>query len=114
MRANANFALKTILQVNFSDKLKLDLPYGYEESWVADCKHTHKLEDVIFILKELMPGTKMAPEEKIVNFIKLIGSQTKEDAMVLIWMKDGELSKNYRGLSKQMVQSAFPGLIQDK
>jgi len=44
-------------------------------------------------------------------FIKLLESVHKEDAKIVIAMKDKKLQGMYKGLTKKAVQEAFPTLI---
>lgn len=44
-------------------------------------------------------------------FIQMLESLHPEEAQIVVWMKDKDLSGKYKGLTKKLVSEAFPGLI---
>lgn len=111
LKANSSFALKTILQVAFSQSITLNLPEGAPPYTPAKAEAVD-VNRAITILKMLVPkltGIKQIKQEH--KFIMLLESVSAEDAKVLIAMKDRVISRTYRGMSESTINKAFPNLI---
>jgi hypothetical protein len=113
---NASFALKTILQANFNDWVKFELPEGSPPYTKDENPPEHsagRLEKVIPQLKLFVEGSKLPSYKKEGRFVQLLESIHHKDAEILIAMKDKSLMKLYSAITPALVKKAFPLLIRD-
>lgn len=109
-----SFALKSILQANFSPKVVFDLPKGdapYTKDTNPPDKSVSRIDTSIKVLKHLLVSSTMPRVRKEVKFIQFLESINTKDADVIIAMKDKHLSSKYPNLTLQVVKTAFPTLL---
>lgn len=112
-----SLALRDFLRGCFDDTIQWDLPPGappYEEL------DTEKNKPALFqkvgpqYLKYFVkggPGKNMMAPKRERRYIDVLGMLHPEDSKLFILMKDKDLAGKYKGLTKALVDKAFPGLI---
>lgn len=117
IQKHADFTIRTILQVNFNDWIKLDLPEG-KPPFTPDTNPVDKsggrIHKLIRNLKILTPASNLKKYKKEVRFIQMLESVNQHDAEILIAMKDKALTKLYSAITEAFVRRNFPKLIVDK
>lgn len=118
LKENAGFALKTLIQVNFSDVIQFDLPYGnppFEEDILPPENSMARIDKAIKILPRLIkfetPSSLIQRGTKERKFIHLLESVHNKDAEIIVASKDKELQKLYPDLSRELAHSAFPHIV---
>lgn len=110
-----SLALRDVLKLNFDDNIISLLPEGVPPYKNEDINlesipsslHKRSAEFVYFVKGGR--DIKQFKREKL--FIDILETIHPEEAKVLIAAKDKELEKMYKGLTKELVKEAFPGLI---
>ena len=117
IKKHESFAIRTILQVNFSDWIKFDIPEGappYTPDTRPPEKAAGRINKSIRVLKDLVVGSKMPKYKKEMRFVQLLESVNEKDAEILVAMKDKKLNKLYSSLTEAFVKRNFPKIIIDK
>jgi hypothetical protein len=104
-------ALAIILDVTFNSKIKWLLPPGtppyHSNDRDMDLQHVLKNEArKLQYFINTREGNNMKPLRREMMFIELLESVDHYDAKLLIAIKDGKLP--YKGITKSLVQDAFP------
>ena len=108
------FATRTILQLNFDNNIKLDLPEGkppYREDDAPTGMQLQAIDKAIRQLGYLVPNSGYDKIKKEVMFIKMLESITHQDAAIVIAAKDGKLQDLYSKITINLVQDSFPKLF---
>lgn len=120
LQANQSFAIRTILQGNFSSGLKFDLPEGVPPFVRDNLPFGHsmgRIDKSIKVLSRLAliegqtPSVGLSRIKKETNFIQLLESVNEKDADVIIAMKDKKLTAMFPMIDETLVRAAFPDLI---
>ena len=104
--------LRMFLKGAFSEKLEWLLPEGSppytpNEAPVGT-EHTWLKQEVKRMFHFLKGGNPQLSQMKRDNmFIQMLEGLSKEEAELLIWAKDNELNKHYKGLTANLVKEAF-------
>jgi hypothetical protein len=112
LKNNESWALKDVLKGTFDDRIKWLLPTG-EPPYQESEPHNHP-SNLIREHKKFRyfakggPGSKLSAVKRESIFIGLIESIHPEDAKIVINMINKMPPK---GISKSIVQEAFPGLL---
>ena len=110
-----SYALKTILQAGFNDKIIFDLPEGappYNPDLGAPGLQMQSFKKQVDTLGKLIVGYNAIPKiRKETLFIKLLENVYSKDATILIAMKDKSLSELYPSLTRELVQKTFPQIL---
>lgn len=109
---NEEHALKDILKGTYDDRIKWLIPKGSapytpasEESAPSNLRKRYK-EFAYFAMGG--PGTKMPAVKREKMFLSLIESIHPNDAKLVVDMIN---KKNIKGITKKLVQEAFPGMV---
>jgi len=111
LKKNEARAIKTVLKAMYDPTLKCLLPEGappYKPSEYVDD------QGMLFSNSRRIPyfyegqGTNVQPIRRETIFIELLESVNKDDAVLLINMKD---KKRIKGLTVKTINEAFPNLI---
>lgn len=108
-------ALRNVLKGNFDDSIQFLLPEGsppFKEAkeHIAPSSLRKQSPKFRYFVKG-GPGESM-PKLKVEGmFIKLLEAIPPGEAKVVILMKDKKLTEQFKGITKKMVEEAFPGLI---
>lgn len=117
LQENSSFALRTILQVNFNNWIKFDLPEGnapFKEDTNPPEFSAGRIDNAIRILKLLTVESKLPKVKKEMKFIQLLESVNVKDAKIIVAMKDKNIQDLYPAITPVLVKKAFPNLIKDK
>tara|TARA_R100000482_G_C5045287_1_gene110186 strand:- start:27 stop:491 length:465 start_codon:yes stop_codon:yes gene_type:complete len=104
--------LRMFLKGAFSEKLEWLLPEGKPPYTPNDApvgtEHTWLKQEVKRMFHFLKGGNPQLSQMKRDNmFIQMLEGLSKEEAELLIWAKDNELNKHYKGLTANLVKEAF-------
>jgi hypothetical protein len=116
LRQYNNRAVRDVLKGAFDDTVQFVLPEGTppytpgssESPGSSLLKQSKKFRYFVVSSDRSKSDPKV---EKI--FIQLLESIHPKDAEIVVKMKDKDLKGMYHGLTKKLVQDAFPGLIQE-
>lgn len=120
LQQNASFAIKTILQCNFSPHIKLDLPEGsppYRKDVMPPDQTPARIDKAIKVLGKLAcyPGqpaaSGLAKIKMETLFVNLLETINENDAEIILAMKEKELEKSYPSIDLTLVKTAFPELV---
>lgn len=112
LRQNDSEAMKTVLQYCFHDGIKWLLPEGevpYNPNLNEDQRNMFfsQVRTLYLYVEGGNSNLKQLRREQL--FIALLESIDPEDAKLVVAIKDKKLP--YKGIKKEMVQEAFPGLV---
>lgn len=115
LRKYDGVTLRTCLQGAFDPNIEWDLPEGdppYKPCDFLDQQGRlyQETRRLWIFLKGRRPDIKPAKKEQL--FIGLIESLDKDDAKLLLAIKDKKMP--YKGITYKLVQEAFPGLLPEK
>lgn len=114
LRAYDNRGLRDVLQGSFDDSIEFNLPKG-EPPYNPGSEHTFGStlikQSKRFRYFAKTPQRPKANAKVELIFIQMLESLHPGEAQIVIWMKDKNMDKKYKGLTKKLVQEAFPGLI---
>lgn len=117
LKENESFVIKTILQANFNDWIKFDLPEG-EPPYNADTNppefSASRIEKSIRQLIHFIDKSPLPRMKKEIKFIQMLEGLNVNDAKIIVAIKDKKLNKLYSALTPALVSRAFPTLIQEK
>jgi len=109
-------ALRDILKGSFDENVKFNLPKG-APPYTPGSSHSpgSTLRKQFKKFKHFVstPQRRRAGPKVETIFIKMLESLHPEEAQLVVWMKDKDLSGKYKGLTKKIVSDAFPGLISE-
>lgn len=111
----SSFATKTILQLNFNDKVKLDLPDGkppYRDDEAPAGLQVAPINKQVKLLGRLTPNSNIPKIKKEQLFIRCLEGIHNKDAAILCAAKDGELTKLYSKVTLALVKETHPKLVQ--
>ena len=104
--------LRMFLKGAFDDKLEWLLPEGSppytpNEAPVGT-EHTLLKQEVKRMFHFLKGGNPQLSQMKRDNmFIQMLEGLSEEEAKLLVWAKDNELNKHYKGLTANLIKEAF-------
>ena len=104
--------LRMFLKGAFDDKLEWLLPEGSppytpNEAPVGT-EHTWLKQEVKRMFHFLKGGNPQLSQMKRDNmFIQMLEGLSEEEAKLLVWAKDNELNKHYKGLTANLIKEAF-------
>jgi hypothetical protein len=110
LRQFDTFALRTILQGNFSPKVDFPFPPG-EPPYEKNESSVEPTKELVSILGSCTKSSKFAQIKKETRFISFLESINYNDARLFCLMKDGELEEEFDWLTEELVREAFPGLL---
>lgn len=114
LQMNNSLGLRDVLKASFDDRVQFMLPEGVPPFEKATEKFLHLdkvTKNMGLYLKHNEGRVNKAKVEML--FIRSLETIDPKDAIVLCQMKDKTLGAAYKGLTKKLVQEAFPGLIRD-
>ena len=77
-----------------------EAPLGTEHTWLKQ-----EVKRMFHFLKGGNPQLSQMKRDNM--FIQMLEGLCKEEADLLIWAKDGELNKHYKGLTGNLIKDAF-------
>lgn len=116
LRKYNTLELRDVLKGAFDDSIQFILPKGKpaldeKEKKKYDKTHlVHETKKFRYFVKG-GPGEQVNPMRRERMFIDILYRIDTKDAELICKMKDKELEGVYKGLTKKLVQEAFPGLL---
>lgn len=120
LKSNQSFAIRTILQCNFTPTIILDLPEGnapFNRDSMPIEQSRARIDKAIKVLGRLVlpasgiPSVGLSRIKKERLFIQLLESINENDADVIVAMKDKKLTKMYSAVTSQLAKKSFPDLF---
>ena len=110
------FAIKSLLQLAYNDKITFDLPKGKPPfTPCPEGREPMSVNKAFRGLSKFCPGSKLNRLKKEQDFIRLLEVITPTDADLLCAAKDGTLvrvnNKAYSKITKSLVEATFPDLL---
>jgi hypothetical protein len=115
LQENVSFGLATLLQLAFSPNIKLELPEGpppYKTDTSPPDRTLNRYDNAIRDIGACVVENKIPSFKKEKVFIQILESVSEKDALILIAAKDKKLTELYPILTKELVEKAFPTLLQ--
>lgn len=106
-------ALRDVLKGAFDDSIEFILPAG-EPPFKEKDDPSNSLLKMSKRLRYFVkggPGERLRVPRRERMYIELLETIHPSDARLIVWMKDKKLAGKYKGLTKKIVQEAFPKLI---
>ena len=110
LQDNDTFTLRTILQLNFSSDIELDIPKGNPPLECAE-KNPSNTDRAIKKLGNCVKGSRHTAIKKERIFLDVVESFIEDDANIICLAKDGKIMKKYSRVSESLVASVFPTLV---
>ena len=114
-KANDSFAVRTILQLAYNKKIKLDLPEGappFNEDKGPEGLQPVNINKALKPLGQLSTFRKDIPKIKKERiFIGILESLHPKDAEVLVMAKDKKFHKTYTKVTEAFVEKLMPELL---
>ena len=113
---NDSSALRGVLRGGLDPSVVFNLPVGdpdVEKFNLSEGKPVALGLLLAFFPKIIKTNNPNPPQKHVVEneFLRMLRKVHPEEYDVLIRMKDGKLSEKYKGLTKKLVEDAFPDLI---
>jgi hypothetical protein len=111
LRKHDSQGLRQILKAAFDPKIVFDVPEGIPPYMAneapAGTDHTSLLDEVRKLYLFIKGGSTIPKIKKETLFIQMLEALHKDDAEVLINIKDKKLNLVYKGLTENVVKEAF-------
>jgi len=111
LRNNDSQGLRQLLKAAFDPKITWDIPEGtppyIANEAPAGTDHTSLLDEVRKLYLFIKGGSNIAKVKKETLFIQMLEALHKDDAQVLLDIKDKKLNLVYKGLTENAVKEAF-------
>jgi hypothetical protein len=111
LRKHDSQGLRQILKAAFDPKIVFDVPEGIPPYMANDAPagtdHTSLLDEVRKLYLFIKGGSTIPKIKKETLFIQMLEALHKDDAEVLINIKDKKLNLVYKGLTENVVKEAF-------
>lgn len=110
LKEKDNFILRSLLQANFSERVKFPFPPG-QPPFNKNEEEVEVTDDMIRILGRctFRGNAQVIEQEK--TFISLLESIHEDDAELLCLVKDRKLEEKYPQLTKEVVEQAWENLV---
>jgi len=110
---NSN-AIRQLMIINFDDSVICELPEGDVPYTPNDAPpgtdHTRLEQEYRGLYRFFKGGAKLPSLKRESMFVQLLEGLCAEEAELLILLKDGRLSENYKRITKAVVAEAFPSI----
>lgn len=109
-----NRGLRDVLKGAFDDSIQFNLPDGappYTPGSETGYGTTLIKQSKRFKYFVKTPGQEKSTLKIERMYIQMLEGLHPNEAQIVVWMKDKDLSGKYKGLTKKLVSDAFPGLI---
>lgn len=115
LNKNAHPVLHQILKYTFDPKVEFDLPAGAPPFSEADPVNAetflYQQGRKLQLLRKGGTGDVLTATKREFIFIELLEMIHAKDAWIVIGMKDKKLPEEYSKITKNVVDKAFPGLL---
>ena len=107
--------LNTVLQINYRQDVKLDLPPGvptFQKDNGNPDMSMARTRNIINDLFELgVQNRNLSQAEKLNRFVRILESLNEREAEVFVLAKDRKLQDRWPALNIHMVRDAIPGIV---
>ena len=115
LKENESLHLKAILIWNFDDSVQSVLPEGdvpFEKNEApAGTEHTYLAHEWKILYNFVKGGnTMLRPVKREQLFMQLLEGLHPDESEIICLVKDKNLKKKYKGLTKPIVEEAFPDI----
>ena len=112
LRENNSSGLRQLLIINFDDSVlslmpEGDVPYTPNDAPVGT-DHTRLEHESKGLYRFFKGGAKLPSLRRESMFVQLLEGLSAEEAELLCLVKDGQMNKKYKRITKTVVQEAFP------
>lgn len=117
LKENNTLALRNVLRGSFDDSLEFILPKGVPPYKSDDAPEGYTRTKLQHVSKNFAYFVKGGPGEQLPAYkrerlyIEILEGVHPKEAEIVIAMKEKALDKLYKGITKKLVQEAFPGLV---
>lgn len=112
LRKHNTPALRQLLIINFDESVISLLPEGdvpfTPNDAPAGTDHTRLEQQYRGLYRFFKGGAKLPTLKRESMFVQLLEGLASEEAELLVLVKDGQLNKEYKRITKAVVQEAFP------
>jgi len=109
------FELNTILQINYRNDIRFDLPPGVPKFQRDNGDPSMSMARTINVVREFaeldIRRTDIKPYLKLKKWIAMLESINEREAEVLILAKDHKLQLKWSNVTRQVVQEALSGIL---
>ena len=111
LKKNDNFVLRTILQGNFSEQIKFDMPKGSPPLEETKEEEIVSLDDEI--IKQICKSCDKRQHQwrREIVFTKAIQNLSEEEKDIIIAMKDKTINELYPSITYELVKEAYPKIL---
>jgi hypothetical protein len=115
LKENETWALKDVLRATFDKKVQFNLPGG-EPPYTASEEHNHpsnllrEHKNFMYFVKGIKAGDDLPAYKREKIFLGMLEGVHPSDARILVDMINKKAPK---GITRPVVEEAFPGLLQD-
>lgn len=111
LKKNDNFILRTILQGNFSEQIKFDMPKGSPPLEETKEEEIVSLDDEI--IKQICKSCDKRQHQwrREIVFTKAIQNLSEEEKDIIIAMKDKTINELYPSITYELVKEAYPKIL---
>lgn len=107
-------ALRQLMIINFDDTVISLLPEGdvpfTPNDAPAGTDHTRLEQQYRGLYRFFKGGAKLPTLKRESMFVQLLEGLASEEADLLVLVKDGQLNKEYKRITKSVIQEAFPNI----
>lgn len=118
LKQHNSLALRDILKGGFDDTIEFDLPKGVPpfETNVSNEGFTptalsRVTPNIAYFVKGHPKSVPLKPARRERMFLEILEGIPKDEAELVLAMKEKKLQRRYKGLTKDVVVAAFPGLM---
>ena len=111
LKKNDNFILRTILQGNFSEQIKFDMPKGSPPLEETKEEEIVSLDDEI--IKQICKSCDKRQHQwrREIVFTKAIQNLSEEEKDIIIAMKDKTINELYQSITYELVKEEYPKIL---
>ena len=111
LKKNDNFILRTILQGNFSEQIKFDMPKGSPPLEETKEEEIVSLDDEI--IKQICKSCDKRQHQwrREIVFTKAIQNLSEEEKDIIIAMKDKTINELSPSITYELVKEAYPKIL---
>lgn len=112
LRENNSLALRDILKCGFDEKIVMRFPDQTPPfDPIEEENASRYLDFENKTLLNFLPNSKMPQEKAELLFISLLETMDENNRNLLLAIKDKSINHLYKGITKEVVEQAFPGLL---
>ncbi len=112
LREHNSLALRDVLKCGFDEKITMRFPDQNPPFDPIDEENASRYIDFeTKTLLNFLPNSKMPQEKAELLFISLLETMDENNRNLLLAIKDKSIDHLYKGITREIVEQAFPGLL---